>query len=49
MKKFKLFSTKGMCEIPRRGECFRIGWHIGACVLSTRWFVVMNTKRRYTM
>ena len=41
----KIFSTKGMYEKPSFGEYFRIGYNLGACIFTCKYFVIMKIER----
>lgn len=38
----KVFSTKGMSDIPKRRTPVRVGIHVGDLWLTTRWFIVVK-------
>lgn len=40
--RYKVFSRCGMVWPPKRGDQFRVGKHIGTCIFTCRWFVIMR-------
>ena len=39
---YKFYSTRDMVRVPNLYEMFRVGEHVGKCVLKTKKWVVMK-------
>jgi len=47
MKNIKLYTTAGMCEVPKLFSHFRVGNNVGMCIAVTPWFVIMHVDSKH--